>query len=345
MTLKRATGMKELARRAGVSESTVSRALADNSAVALQTRERIQALARETGYRVNPFASSLRRKRSHTVSVVIALDHDARQQISDPFFMTMLGGITDALFERGYDLLLSRADRRAREWPLDMLASGRSDGLILIGQSYHHDVLNRAAAEGAPMVVWGAAMPDQTYVTVGSDNESGGRQAAAHLLASGRTRLAFLGDTALPEIAARRRGFDRALAEVGLDPGSAVSAPVHFDPVEAFGEVSAMIGRGLDVDGVVATSDVMAASVIGALGEAGRRVPDDIAVTGFDDVPLAAYTSPPLTTVRQDMAGGARALVDLLVRQLGGEAVSPVQLPTRLVVRRSAPAARRARGR
>ncbi len=322
---------------AGVSITTVSRALADHPGIALKTRERIQQLARETGYRANPLASSLRSKKSRTVSVVIALDHDTRQHVSDPFFISMVGGVTDALFERGYELLLSRADRRAPDWPLDMLSTGRSDGLILIGQSYNHETLNRAAEAGAPMVVWGAALPDSHYPTVGSDNEGGGYLATRHLIASGRRRLAFLGDPDLPEVAARRAGFQRALGEAGLDPAAARYAAVHFEPLQARDEVAALLAGGLNADGIVASSDVMAMSAIAALSDAGRRVSEDVAVTGFDDVPSAAYTTPSLTTVRQDVAAGAERLVDLLMRQLGGEAVTSVELPTHLVVRRSAP--------
>jgi DNA-binding LacI/PurR family transcriptional regulator len=152
--------MAQLAQRAGVSEATVSRALAQSPLIAARTRERIQQLARQAGYSINPAASSLRSKITRNVSVAILLEHERRQAISDPFFLVLLGSIADALAERGYSLTLSKVESGAAAWLERAVRSHQADGLILIGQSLHHAALNATAGSGFPMVVWGARLPD-----------------------------------------------------------------------------------------------------------------------------------------------------------------------------------------
>src|SRR5512134_930428 len=158
---RRALTMAQLARRAGVSSATVSRALRDSPLIAQKTRERIQRLAEKSGYRVNPGASSLRSKVTRSVAVAIPLKHEPRQAVSDPFFLVLLGAIADALAERDHSLILSKLESGTTRWLEHVLHSNQFDGLIVIGQSRHHSALNHAAGSGFPMVVWGARLPDQ----------------------------------------------------------------------------------------------------------------------------------------------------------------------------------------
>lgn len=203
-------GLVELGKIAGVSAATVSRALGGNPGVASGTRERIERLAREHGFRLNHAASALRRKRVQAIGVVIPLGHDADQSLSDPFFMGLIGPLADAIADAGYDLLLSRVIPSGDDWLEDLVVSGRVGGVVIIGQSNQGEVIERAAARHGNIVVWGARGEGSNQITVGTDNLAGGRLAAEHLIASGRKRLAFLGNPAVPEFAARYAGFQAA---------------------------------------------------------------------------------------------------------------------------------------
>lgn len=334
-TRERALTMAELARRAQVSEATVSRALAGSTLVAAATRERIQQLARRAGYSVNAAASSLRSKVTRTISVAILLEHESRQAISDPFFLVLLGAVADALAERGRNLILSKVATDIPRFLRRAVRSNQTDGLIVFGQSLHHAALDETAASGFPLTVWGARLPEQRYVSVGSDNEQGGFLATEHLLRQGCRNLAFLGNTRLPEVALRHQGYRRALRAHGLEPTSRLELCVHFEAHTAYTELGALLDTGLRVDGIVASSDVMAMSALRALAERGRQVPADVAVVGFDDIPLASFTSPPLTTVRQDIVGGGRLLVEKLMEQIAGQNSEAAVLGAELIVRAS----------
>ncbi len=340
----------DLARLAGVSGATVSRALNDSPLVNERTRRRIQELARRHRFRLNARARQLRLRKTDTICVILLIDEEAGQGLSDPFLLELLGGIADRLSARGYDLLLSRAEPGSDWWD-EVLHPRRFDGAIIFGQASEHRRLNRLGQSGAPFVVWGGRLPDQRYASVGSDNLGGGHAAARHLIEQGCRRIAFLGDLAFPEVALRWEGYRRALEEEGIPLDEGLYRPTRFSGESAIRAVRDLIENGPLFDGLVAASDVIALGAIRALEEAGRTVPHDIAVVGYDDIPLAAYVHPSLTTVRQDVAAGGRALVDLLFSRMeqahaplmGGGRSAPsdeeepphVILPTRLIVRRS----------
>jgi DNA-binding LacI/PurR family transcriptional regulator len=185
------------------------------------------------------------------------------------------------------------------------------------------------------MVVWGAQLKNQRYVTVGSDNEGGGYLATSHLIAQGCRRIAFLGDPVVPEVRARLGGYARALESKGIGRSASLEVPVRFGGDAAYDSVSSLLDANAKFDGIFACSDVIAMSAMRALTERGRRIPADVAVAGFDDIPLAAYTTPPLTTVRQDYQAGARLLVEKVVRAIAGEVVNPEVIATELIVRGS----------
>lgn len=176
----------DLARLAGVSVSTVSRALTGKGALNKGTRARIQALADHHGFRMNVAAQNLRLGRTGAIAVLMPLGHARGQQLSDPFFLTMLGYLADALTDRGYDLLLSRVLPDRDDWLDTFIRTGRTDGVIVIGQSDQGAALARAAASYRPLVVWGEQVRGDGPVTVGTDNEAGGRLAAQHLVDRGR---------------------------------------------------------------------------------------------------------------------------------------------------------------
>jgi DNA-binding LacI/PurR family transcriptional regulator len=328
--------MADIARMAGVSTTTVSRALSGSSLVNKATRKRVTELARSLNYTVNAGAKELRLGHSTTVGVVVPYGAHMRQALSDPFFLGMLGSIADALTERGYDMLLSRIDEenlRLASTPYD---SGRAMGIIVIGQGHHHDHLNQLAARGVPLVVWGAQLPNQLYCTVGCDNIEGGRLATGHLLSRGCRRIAFFGDTDQPELVQRLEGYRQALADAGIafDP-----ALVRRTPAVASGGHDAVLelkAEEVPFDAIFACSDLLAMAAISSLRDLGLRVPLDVAVVGYDDVSLASQFHPPLTTVRQPVEAGGRALVASLLCFLGQVAPRSQLLPIELVVRGSA---------
>lgn len=331
---KRVENMSDLARLAGVSVSTVSRALAGNEAINRDTRDRIAALARERGFQPNTLARNLRLKRTEAIGVVLPLGHQTDQHLTDPFFLTLIGYLADSLAERGYDMLLRKVVPQDDLWLDRIVTSGRVDGVIVIGQSNQTAAIDRVAKTYAPLVVWGAALPDQHYATVGTDNFSGGALATRHLIEQGRKRLLFLGDSAAPEIAQRQAGFDHACAAAGLG-STAHAIRVGLVADAAYRDLIVAIGGEPRVDGIFAASDVIAIAAIRALETLGRTVPDDVSVVGFDDVPIAQHVNPPLTTVVQDLQRGAGLLVSNLLRLIAGDKVESAQMQPMLVKRRS----------
>jgi DNA-binding LacI/PurR family transcriptional regulator len=327
--------MAEVARRAGVSVSTVSRALAGSSLISEETRRVVRDTAASLNYSIDAAGSSLRTGLTRTVGVVIPLAHAAKQNLSDPFFLEILGAIADELSAAGYSMLLSKVTQDPTEWITSMARGRRADGVIVIGQSLHHDALNKLAGADVPLVVWGMRMKDQRYITVGSDNPAGGELATSHLIAQGCTSIAFLGDPAAPEVAARLEGYTRALRAAGIQRTPRLEVPVRFGSDTAYHAVASLIDANVPFDGVVACSDVFAMSAMRALIERGRKVPADVAIVGFDDIPFAAFTSPPLTTIRQNCHAGARLLVEKLMRAIRREPNESVVIPTELVVRPS----------
>lgn len=326
--------LTDLAKIAGVSAGTVSRALAGNSLVNAKTRERIEALAREHGFRPNQMASRLRRQKTGVIGIIIPLGHEQKQQVSDTFFLTLLGHLADALTEQGYDLMLRRVVPASDEdWLDPFIGSGMIDGVIVVGQSDQFDHLEDVADGYRPMVVWGQHREGQRHCVVGSDNHLGGRLAAERLVTAGAKRMAFVGDTNAPEFAARYAGAKRVADAYDIELHE---LPAHLATSGMTAEIAALMRNAAQFDGIFAATDLLALACLAELRKLKIRVPEDIKLVGFDDLPIAQQTTPSLTTVRQDIAGGARAMTDLLLRRIAGEDTESIVMPPRLVVRATA---------
>lgn len=330
---RRRLQMADIARLAGVSTSTVSRALNQSSLVNVETRTRITELARSLNYSINIGAQNLRLGQNRTVAVVVPYDSQTQQHLSDPFFLSMLGSLADALTEQGLDMLLSRIDAEHLDTAAQFYDAGRAIGIILIGQWRHHDQLNELASRRVPIVVWGAQLPQQLYCTVGSNNLLGGFLATEHLLALGRRKIVFFGDTILPEVAQRFEGYRKALAQNNVEFDPALCVPVTFIAESAKDAVHDLCRRNVTFDAIFACSDLLAMMAINTLREHNLHVPQDVAVVGYDDVELARYFHPPLTTIGQPIQSAGHALVDSLLSQINGDRVKPQFLPTQLIVR------------
>jgi len=191
--------------------------------------------------------------------------------------------------------------------------------------------------QGTRCVRWGAVLPDQPDVSVGCDNVSGGRDVTAHLLAQGCQRIAFLGDASshYPEFFDRYRGYTRALSDAGLDAESLLQVNAESTERSGYEALETLLARGVAFDGVFAASDLIAIGAMRALADHGLKVPEDVALAGFDDIPMASFVNPPLTTVLQDTKLAGEILVDNLLSLIRGQPAESGMLPAKLIVRKS----------
>ncbi len=331
---RRTTRLEDLAGLAGVSISTVSRALNDSPSINQRTKEKVWALAREHDYPFRRYMAAAPTE-SPAIAVVVPQPQGREGWLSDPFFLELFAGVGEAARQRDCDFTVSHVAPMSYEDLKDLMGTMRVEGVIFLGQADLHPHLNRLAETEHRFAVWGAQLPGQNYCCIGSDNLLGGRRAALHLARLGRKRIAFLGDTEPPEAEQRWRGYQAGLVQAGLTPDPDLSVPAHFEVESAEASVDALIRKGVEFDGVVAASDLIALGAIRALKRSGRKVPGDVSVIGYDNVPFARYSSPALTTVAQDVSRAGRLLVSKLLDHGGEGAMSSERVPTDLIVRES----------
>ena len=329
----------DIAYLAGVSQPTVSRALRGSKSVSLATRQRIEAIARELNYSVDKNASSLRSQRSNTIALLFFEEQTPDDSKINPFFLSMLGAITRQCANHALDLLIS-FQKMEDDWHVRYQDSHRADGLILLGYgdyTLYESRLTQLVGQGTHFVRWGSVRDDNIGSTVGSDNVGAGRVVGEHLLAQGRRRVAFLGqaDDHYPEFADRYRGLCAALAEAGIAPDPALQRDAISHEDSGHAAARALIDAGAEFDAIFAASDLIAIGAMRALAAAGKSVPGDVAVVGFDDLPAASVTNPPLTTMMQYLRGAGELLVEALTAQIEDRPPPPRTLPARLVVRQS----------
>jgi DNA-binding LacI/PurR family transcriptional regulator len=312
--------LEAVAALAGVSTATVSRVLNHSPRVSATARASVEDAVAQLGYVPNPAARSLVRRRTDTIALVVS-EPDERM-FADPFFPAIVHGIGDAIAETELQLvlLLAQGERNQRKVERYVL-QGHVDGVIMLCQ-HGDDALPRTfVAAGVPIVLTGRPRDDTGWIPyVDTDNRGGARTATEHLLVTRRRVATITGPIDMTVTADRFEGYCDALAAAGIafEP----SLVVHGDfTAESGGRaMEQILASEPDVDGVFAASDLMAVGALRRLQAAGRRVPDDVAVVGFDDVELAVSTSPTLTTMRQPFAEMTQALTDLLRRRIAGDA-------------------------
>ncbi len=329
----------DIAFLAGVSQPTVSRALRGSPVVSLETRKRIEEIARQLNYRVDKNASNLRSQHSNTLALLLFEDPTPDDSQINPFFLSMLGSITRASARQGYDLLIS-FQQLSRDWQQDYEDSRKADGIILLGYGDYEEYrprLVRLVEQGTHFVRWGPVLDGQPGISVGCDNLQGGYEVTRHLLAASRKAIAFLGTATshYPEFFDRYRGYERAMMEAGVATSSALQVDAITTEESGFQAARELLARGVPFDAIVAASDLIAIGALRALQESGIDVPRQVGVVGFDDIPAASLTNPPLTTVMQDTRRAGELLVETLLRQIAGDGAANSVIPTRLVVRRS----------
>ena len=251
----------------------------------------------------------------------------------------MLGSILRTCAARGYDLLTSFQQLSAN-WHRDFEDSRKADGIILLGYGdyeLYKARLEALVAQGTHFVRWGSVDSHNIGVTIGCDNVAGGRMAGAHLIARGRRRIGFIGDADdhYPEFRDRYRGLCAALREAGLPVHPGLHADALSVEQSGYDATRRLLARDLPFDALFAASDLIALGAARALAEAGLRVPEDVAIIGFDDIPASATTQPPLTTIAQDYRKAGEVLVDTLLRRIAEEPTDTALLQPRLIVRGS----------
>ena len=339
MMIKGKATSLDIAHLAGVSQPTVSRALRGSPSVNEETRRRILAIARELNYKVDKNASNLRAQQSGTLALLFFEDPTPDDSLINPFFHSMLGSITRACALRGYDLLVS-FQQLSNNWHADFEDSHKADGLILLGYGDYLEAeskLQRLVAQGTHFVRWGAALPGEPGISIGCDNFQGGHDITAHLVAGGRRRIAFLGHASdhYPEFFERWRGYADALAGAGLAPDAALQVDAITTEQAGQQAMAQLLATGVALDAVFAASDLIALGAMKALRAHGLKVPEQVAVAGFDDIAMASFAQPGLSTVQQDTKLAGEVLVDSLIRLIHGDPVESRTLPVKLVLRGS----------
>jgi DNA-binding LacI/PurR family transcriptional regulator len=329
----------DIAYRAGVSQSTVSRALRGSPIVNLETRRRIEAIAEELHYKVDKNASNLRAQHSNTLALLFFEDPTPDDSLINPFFLAMLGSITRACARRSYDLLIS-FQQLSGDWHVEYEDSGKADGIILLGYGdylAYRSRVEQLVAQGTHFVRWGAVEADQPGILVGCNNFEGGLSATRHLLGLGRRRIAFLGfaSSRYPEFFERYRGYCEAHLDAGIDVAPSLQADAITTEQAGYEATCELLRRGESFDAILAASDLIAMGALHALRDHRMQVPAQVSVVGFDDIPAASMVNPALTTVVQDTRLAGEILVDTLLKKIRNEPVCNQMLPTRLVVRQS----------
>ena len=257
--------------------------------------------------------------------------------MSDPFYLEMMGALSDELRLHGYDLLVSLTQGdEADDWQR-YVSGGQADGLLVLERDTKEKTVTALENAGVPFVAWGPVLPGQSYVSVGGDSYLGAKEAVGRLLAT-RAQVGFVGgDKTMVETCERYRGYRDALKEAGRKLDKRLVVFTDYTPQQAKDAVRELLERIPTLDALFFCSDFMAVAAFDTLRQAGKRVPEDVAVFGYDDIPLAAHAYPSLSTVRQEVYKGGRLMVKKLLTLLAGEQVTSEMVPVALKMRDSSP--------
>jgi DNA-binding LacI/PurR family transcriptional regulator len=327
--------IEEVARLAGVSKSTVSRVINDEPYVSTKARDAVHEAITRLRYSPNQAARTLAGSRASAIALVVS--EQGSRVLGDPFFAGVLRGVHAELAGRHVQLLLMLSQPQDHDDLVAYLSGGHVDGALLVSLHGDDPLPRRLHELGLPVVVGGRPLGEAPVPFVDSDNFTGGLEAARHLVSLDRSRIATV--TGPRDMAAgqdRLSGWRRGLGEAQL-PADLV-AEADFTPESGALAMTELLDRAPDLDAVFVAADIIAVGALQVLHARGRRVPEDVAVVGFDDSLLASTATPPLTTVRQDVEQLGRTMTWRLLGELAGEDGLPpsLLLPTSLVRRASA---------
>ena len=338
MSKKTIQTLEDIAQLANVSTSTVSRALNNSPLLNEETKERIQAIAREHNFRINVSARNLRLRQSHTIAFVAPTYYPEFFSGEDLFGLEILSGVGNGLHALGYDLLIIHIDPDDTDWAQSYLDSGRVDGFMLMTSSNHRLSIIKTLVElGAPFIGWGNPVPNLQYCSVTGDNVTGGMLATQHLIRIGRKQIAFLGGPGETlTVQNRFEGYKNALLEAGRGVDATLVAYGDYTYASGMSTMQRLLDQSLNLDAVFVNSDLMAIAAINVIQNNGKQVPGDIAVVGYDDLAIANYNNLPLTTIRQDLPLIGKLLAQNLIHYIQTGEVTNVTTPVELVIRKSA---------
>ena len=329
------TTIKDVARLAGVSITTVSHVINETRYVSDELRGRVLAAMQELNYRPNVLARSLRRGETRTIGLVVPDN-------SNPFFAEVARIVEDVGFEKGYSVILCNSDGSLEKEAayISVLIAKQVDGVIFIAAGSKHEHLHELTAQGIPVVVADRDIPQSLADVVLVDNEKGGYEATRYLLSLGHRRIACIaGPSDLTPSADRVRGYRRAQEEAGISIEEGWIVPGDFRYQGGEAATARLLRLGEPPSAIFACNDVMAIGALRTLQNAGLQVPGDVSIIGFDDIPLASAMSPALTTVAQPTAElstlAARCLISRIQNDRDDEPRQRSVLETRLVVRDS----------
>jgi LacI family transcriptional regulator len=324
----------DVARKAGVSSTTVSHVLNNTRFVSEELRNRVLESVNEVGYRPNILARSLRSGETKTIGLIVPDN-------SNPFFAEIARHIEDVGFERGYSLILCNSDNSQKKQStyVDVLLSKRVDGIILISAGEKEDDLSGLFETGIPVVIADREIPEMFADIVLVDNEAGGYIATKYLIDLGHRRIACVtGPSKVSPSAHRVSGYKRALDEAGLMLDPALIVPGDFSLQSGEVALNELLALKQPPSAVFVCNDLMAIGAIRAAFDHGLRIPDDLSIIGFDDILLAPATFPALTTIAQPKLEIARTTTELLIQRMqereAGER-KRVLLTPQLVIRES----------
>lgn len=327
--------IRDVARVAGVSKSTVSRVLNADPNVAEETRCAVFAAIKEIGYTRNALARGLNTQKTGTIGLIIS-------DITNPFHAEVARGVEDLASDFDSNVILCNTDGRPKKEAayIDLLVEKRVDGIIFTSVKAGESDMSNLRSKRIPFVFAGRTLPDVEADSVVVDNVLGGFQAATHLVRLGHQRIAYLaGPSHVSASMDRYEGYCQALRRAGMEQDPQLVVEGDFKQEGGYRAMSALLDRTLGVTAVFAANDYMAMGALEAIYERGLRVPEDIAVVGFDDIPFARLHLVQLTTVAQPKydigAIAARMLFERIEGKAGDEQPRRVVLPPRLVVRRT----------
>jgi len=326
----------DIARMANVSKSTVSRALKDSSLIGTETKERIQEIARKNNFYLNAVAQSLSLQKTNTIAYVTHCFY-ADNSVADLFNFEIMSGITAALNARGYDLLMLQVDPHQNDWVRRYLEGSRVDGFILMTNSSKQSHIRTLLEAEAPFVMWGVPWPNLHCPSVTGDNLNGGKLATRYLIESGRQKIGFIaGPVDQIEVQRRYEGYEMELQRAGRTVDQRLVINSDYSMTAGARGLEEMLQKVPDLDAVVVCSDLMAIAVMEAIRRHGRRVPEDVAVIGYDNLSIAALANPPLTTVSQHVSQAGGLLAETLLQYIQTGNVTNVTVPVELIKRQSA---------
>jgi DNA-binding LacI/PurR family transcriptional regulator len=323
----------DVARLAGVSTATVSRALNGTGQIAASTRAAIEAAVEQLGYRPNTIARSLVTKSTQTIALLLP-------DITNPFYAALVSGIQQTALAHGRTMLLctTESDAEREEHYLRVLRAKQVDGALVDGLVLPSDRIARFVEDGFPIVCLDRDIDSRSIPLVQVDNRLGGRIATQHLVDLGHRRIAHVtgaGELGISD--ERLAGYRDALADAGLPVDFQLVEEGRFTDEGGHDAARRLLDREPELTAIFAANDLSALGVLNAVAETGRRVPEDVSVVGFDDLHLSAYTAPPLTTIRQPAAEIARLATEILIALTRGEEAEEMRhlLEPELVVRAS----------